>query len=839
MPRKTPPRQDVDLEELIARIQRINPTGRGVRRSEERARYAEKARLQSLLVETHPHDVRIRIHHDMPGIVSLSIPRLQMSAGHAVVDALSSAARDWVESQCEQYEQVVPSSRSNVRSNKTNASNSFIERAERLLVEYDFECAIQTLTEGVEDPRVDNEERIRALLLLLEVHVDHLANHDAALELESALRACGGLSERAHELLGIAAARAGDVAHALHHLLKCRGERVGAELAAMARASVHARAFTHARKAWMHLNSLAATTEPPLATSLATLRDEVRVWFVQEAIDKPGEAIDADPELERFVREFAPRHPWLLARRDDAQRARFESFVRSALQKARDAKAAGDGDEISLVLETLDGAGLSPADAAEIAELRAWADDRRAVVQAMRALSLADSQDLDAACHAYVTLSPQAREHLRARGSHILLNAMDQLNAVFPDRTNARAILRAAIAWTQAHRSSDKTSAWSMLAPHAALLEAVPAFVPSLSDVRAYAERARVLADSSRAEGTPEVHDECVEGACFSEWNGPLCDVRPIRIARHALRIGGESFVLTLSQGLDDAGCIVSLWPCRSSATPRHVRIHEIEPGSRLHIVAQKQRAVLWDEKMALWIVDFAGATTVRRVGSSLCSIAERHTTLVAVDEEHCALRAGDENPEIGSWQIVHVPSGTMRAQLHGPRLHCVHSAQGATFYRVTGLCLERLDVTGHVVDHFELPKNVSPWVLVEIPGASRPIVVASAIVRSCVLAWWQPMPRFFRSFELFDARDHGELVDAWGLADQGMFVLTQRNDKRVFLHAATMEKGVLRPSRHRQVNFESCSMVHDPWGRRAWVVRSSNEMPMEIHDFIAWFERT
>ncbi len=776
----------------------------------------------------------------MPGIVSLSIPRLQVSAGHAVVDSLSSAARHWVEIQSQQSEDVVPSSRSGGRSRKTAASTSFIERAERHLVEYDFECAIQTLTEGVEAPRTDNEERIRGLLFLLEIHVDHLANHEAALDIESALRTCGGLSERAHELLGIAASRAGDVARALNHFGKCRGERVGAEIAAIARASVHARAWAHARKAWTHLNTIAVTTERPLATSLATLRDEVRNMFVHDAMGKLGEDIEADPELERFVREFAPRHPWLLARREHEQKARLESSVRSALQKARDAKAALDFDEISLVLETMAERGLSSADAAEIAELRTWAEDRRAIAQAMRALSLADSQDLDAACHAYVALSPRAREHLRARGSHILFTTMEQLNAVFPERINARALLRGAVAWTQAHRSSDPTSAWSVLAPHAALLEAVPAIVPLLSDVRANAERARAFADSSCAEGAAEIHDVCVEGACFSEWNSSTYGrVRPTLIARHALRIGGESFVPTLGQTSENAECIVSLWPCHSSASPRHIRIHEIDPGQPLRIVAQKQRAVLWDELGTLWIVDFSGAMTVRRVSSSLRSMAAQHATFLPVDEEHCAVWLGDENLDNGSWQIVYVSSGTVRARLHGPRLHCVRSPQGTTFYRITGLCVERLDVTGNVVDHFELPKHVSPWKLVEIPGVSRPIVIASAIVRSCVLAWWQPQPRFFRGFELFDVDDHGEFVDAWGLVDQGMFVMTQRKDRRVFLHAATMEKGVLRPGSHRQVNFESCSLVHDPWGRRAWVVRSSNEMPMEIHDSTSWFDRT
>lgn len=835
MPRKTPPPQDLDLQSLIARIQSVNPTGRGLRRSEERARYAEKAHLQSLLVENHPQDVRVRIHDDMPGIVSLSIPRLQASAGHAVVDTLSSAARHWIESRGRESQDLLISPSGGGRSRKTTGPVSFIDQAERHLTEYDFECAIHTLEEGIEDSTTNNDECICALLLLLEIHVDHLANHEAALEIEAELRNRGGLSERAHELLGIAASRATDIARALQHLLKCRGERVGLELATIARLAAKSSEWAHARKAWMHLNLLATNSDP----SLGKLRNEVRDEFVQQALGKPSHEIEADPELGRFVREFGPRHPWLLSRREQEQKNRLESSVRNALQKAREAKAAGHFEEISLVLETIPEQSLSSSEALEISELRAWAEERRVLAQATRILSLAQAHNFDAACHAYVSASPRIREIVQERGTESLFTTLEYLNEVFPERTNSRAHLRAALAWAQASSLADETSAWSILTPHLMLLEVVPALSPALNELRNRVRAARARIETLPGKAAIERHDECVEGDCFAEWIGRALDLRPKHIARQALRIGADWYIATLSQTLNEPAWILSLWPTGRSAVPRHVQIRELDPAWSLRIVTQKQRVVISSDEGSLWLVDFARGTSVRRIPSSFVSERGAKTSIVALDDEHCAIRLAVDESANETWQIVHVVSGVVRAKLQEASLYCVRSMQGATLYRANRGHFDRLDVNGNAVDRFEMPKDVLPRAVVEIPAMAHPVVIATAIVRSCVLAWWSAQPGFFRSFELFDINDHGQFLEAWAIANRGMFVLTQRSDRSVYLHEALVTRGVLRPGRRRKVNYDSCSMVFDVSGRRAWVVRTTEAASLEIHDASTWFEQS
>jgi hypothetical protein len=416
------------------------------------------------------------------------------------------------------------------------------------------------------------------------------------------------------------------------------------------------------------------------------------------------------------------------------------------------------------------------------------------------------------------------------------------LNEVFPERTNSRPHLRAAVAWAQALRLADETAAWSMITPHLQLLEVVPALSLALDELRNRARAARARIEALPGKTAVERHDVCVEGDCFAEWIGRATDIRLQQIARQALRIGADWYIATLGQTSDEPAWILSLWPCRSSAAPRHVQIREMDPAWSLRIITQKQRVVILSDEGSLWLVDLARGTTVRRIHSSLPSFrsAQRaDVSIVAFDDEHCVIRSTSEESESETWRIVHVSSGTIRTEFHNPRLHCFRSPQGASLYRANGVFWDKLDVTGQVVEQIELPKNVIPWAVVEVSGTAQPIIIATAIVRSCALAWWQMGPRFFRSFELFDVDDHGQFMEAWFLADRGMFVLTQGKDQRVYWHETTMVKGVLRSGRRRLVNFESCSLVHDPSGKRSWVVRSLNHAPLEVHDAMVWFEKS
>lgn len=159
------PRSGAGLEDLIERIRRVNPTGRALPAREERARYAEKARLQSLLIERYPAEVRARAHDDMPGGVSLSVPRLRASAAHAVLEALSDRARALVEEQL----RLDAASRDTVVARAPAAGaappgeDPQLTHAARALAEYDFGCAEAALSSLGADAAAEHAERLRAL----------------------------------------------------------------------------------------------------------------------------------------------------------------------------------------------------------------------------------------------------------------------------------------------------------------------------------------------------------------------------------------------------------------------------------------------------------------------------------------------------------------------------------------------------------------------------------------------------------------------------------------------------------------------------------------------------
>jgi hypothetical protein len=90
-------RPPVGLCALVESLRRFNPTGRRCSAREERARYAKMARLQSAMLEAYPGEVLVQANRDTPGVVSLSVPGLEGSASHAVLDRLSSKARARVE----------------------------------------------------------------------------------------------------------------------------------------------------------------------------------------------------------------------------------------------------------------------------------------------------------------------------------------------------------------------------------------------------------------------------------------------------------------------------------------------------------------------------------------------------------------------------------------------------------------------------------------------------------------------------------------------------------------------------------------------------------------------
>lgn len=830
------------LRDIVERVARANPTGRGCKPAEEQARYAEKARLQSLLIESFPGEVRVQAHEGMPGVVSLSVPRLRASAAHAVVEALSDRARAWIQ---EQLEAAAEPGRAPAPPRGASPAPARGEprltRAADLIADYDFECAEAELASLAEDSAAAAEDRTRALLLLLELFVDHLANDAAALALEPALRALGPLSEGARELLGVAATRAGDTGAALAHLRRCGGERAAASLASLACASAGARAWADATAAWARLQSLALTAEPPAAASILSERDRARQHLEQLARRAREHELDADEDLVRFVRDLAPGHPWLRERRESAQKSRTEASMRALLERAEEHARGGDVASVEEVVELLSRAARTRShgsDAARIAELAAWAEERRVDARAARALALAAERNADAACRVYATLPVPVRERLAAPGGATLFAALDSLNTALPDRAWSRPLVRAAAAFAAARERTCDPERWLLLEPHAALLEGVADLAPEVQRARALA--LTVEPPGARATAPAQVkapREITLDGVKFLDGAPPSTGpIEIVDLGAFAVRACGASQVVTLASAGETGAWIVSLHLPGSPAPPRRIRIEGPVGFRRGCLLTTRQRIGLLDGSGALWMLTVCPELSVSKVSLAGAGVSAGQGEVVAVGENVLALgdRAAGLAPR--AFRLVDASTGALLRDLGGEPLHRARTARGTGFHRVTGARVERLDAAGEVISGFDLPWGVSPSAILESPCASWPVLLSAPVDQGPCLLWWQAEGRFFRAFELFDASAHGAPIDAVALAEKGIWVVTQRSDGTAFLHAAQARKSMLWPAHRAVAATGHLGLVVDPAGRRGWSVRRTaahglDIRPLRLHD--------
>jgi hypothetical protein len=85
--------------ELLDLIHRVNPTGRDLPAREAELRYAQKARLQSLLLRSFAGEIAVVPDPEREGTVSLVHRGRGRDACHAVIAELDEDARAWVQLQ--------------------------------------------------------------------------------------------------------------------------------------------------------------------------------------------------------------------------------------------------------------------------------------------------------------------------------------------------------------------------------------------------------------------------------------------------------------------------------------------------------------------------------------------------------------------------------------------------------------------------------------------------------------------------------------------------------------------------------------------------------------------
>jgi hypothetical protein len=432
------------LADLLDLIHRVNPTGLGLGAREAELRYAQKSRLQSLLVRRFAGEIEVAPDPDEPGTVLLRRRGHGTDACHARTSALDEDARAWVQMQVDlgpPSEPRPPPAQPSARRlppadepDDDDDPDSLVARAEAAAGAYDYERAQALLTRAVRASGGAAEPAAVLLALL----VDTLGADAEALALEASLGKAAMAEPRVRGALATAAARAGDEGRALSLARGIQGPRAAAVFAELAARALLGGELGRAEEL------------------LAALRREARTHPAVQALGaeieraRAAERAPAEAALRAVVasgseEEIVAEADALLARWPTSEAARrAKRAVEAARQRREQERAEAE-------------ARAARAEEARLA--------RERVARVVAALGAGASPE---ALGGYLELDDAQREEVRA---HCALEALRWVE--LSGRGPLRARVEAVLGLARAAAATEPEAALAALAPHAALLERV------------------------------------------------------------------------------------------------------------------------------------------------------------------------------------------------------------------------------------------------------------------------------------------------------------------------------------------------------------------------------
>lgn len=486
-------RLKLDPAELLTLVNEVNPTGRGRDARETAARYALKARLESLLVLRFLETLDISRDPDDPEVISIRLRAQPRFACHAVLDSLDEEARslvrrrldlDAVPPSSEPTEQAArdASSDDDVDSRDPDACSRTAARAEQA---YDFELAERLYRRAFEE-----RPEARTALALLRLLVDVVAADRDALEVEGALPAAARAHGGVRVLLGLAAARSGDEARARSFVAHSEEPRAAEVLVLLAR---HALGRGDTAAAGQRLAEARAVD--PSAPMLAAL--DAEIVKAREAERAPHEAELARLMLDEREPEATSKAAAILARWPDSDAARRAARTLEARRQSRegqrllsDAEAARGRGETSaarsLIQRALAGAldDAARAKARQMAgDLEAQERDHEASRRVERVVTWLGGSDRARGLAAYAELPDALKARVRASGA---LPSLDWIDAMIRAEVRDKLAVEAARALERAEalEEADPSAALALLSPHERALQGI-------ASARALVRRAR------------------------------------------------------------------------------------------------------------------------------------------------------------------------------------------------------------------------------------------------------------------------------------------------------------------------------------------------------------
>ena len=795
------PTGDHAVGRLLDRIQQVNPTGIGLPRREQTRRYAAKARLQGELVERFGELVHVAWHADMPGIVSLSVPSVSRSAGHAVLESLSVATRDWIERRKDEDAAMAVVG---PLAQRLPRETDEMDRARRFVAEYDFDCAEELLEELI--VRETGDRQRGALELLLEVFVDHLARNEDAIGL--ATRMEPELSVRARELAGAAAARGKLWPTALHFLRRCSTTSAVTLLEEVLAGALSELDWSSAAEAWHLLQ--AAVLAGAGAVGARERARRTSATSLQSFLDRAeAQELAGAKVVRRLARELGVDHVVLR----DLDHSERERRVEEARVARRDRlRALVDTDPESREVDALLHAVAAGADALELGEVRALlsAARRRARASAL-ADDLGTAQPNFEACLAYLKQPDDVRAEILARDAKGRAHALERMRISLAG-VGRHAAARAATAWFEAN-SAPRSARWSLLALHAPLLAQVPAFVAELDALRPLSPAAP---EKTEPERWSLVGNRSSLGVRVLAAAGEQMARRWLLAPRVLTFDGADHIVLF---GDDDHGGLLLLEPI-GKGTARALRL-DSPCLDAIHITTSGQSVHLLDRRGSRTELAFtAGGVFAHREVMMLAEPA-RIEEVSDCGRTHLYLKlVGQRAPRLVS------SNDEARASVLAASVGVVHGSRRALARFDEDGRVRLLSLVGQPTAEVRLPHGLRVHALLAAPDGSDALVAVATVADEdpgFPMVWWRSGDGAWSALGVEDdtVGDRTRASSFTSLRGRGVaIVIADASEARSVATFASLGADLVRCERSRIDGL--LGVVTDPDREVAWVVGSS-----------------
>lgn len=502
-------RARASVEELLQLIHQTNPTDLGLSKKETADRYATKSRLQSVLLRDHFDKVRTTPEQG-GDVIAIAHRYGAGDACHAPVSELDEDVRAKVRRYLDEEaapsppEEVITSSKPQELppgDEPPPAELADLSEAELIgagqaaLESWDYDRARASFSLAV--ARSGSAQAAKSLLELL---VDHLGLDREALAVSPRLSRDALRDEDVRGLLGVAAARTGDVSRAADFIEGVRTPKSAEVCVILADHSCKQgdeRALNH----WLKTAKDRGAPQYELGrleSALAKLR-EARRTPLEEELERVWETGDLE-QSKHLAEELLREHPGSSTARRvlrDLRELDDQRRQQELLELFEEALSSG---ETALALNHLRGAVALGGDRAEelrqrLTELEKQERERRQEQELANVIKLVEAGALAKGLLGYTRLDNDQRARVRDEFDSPMFGWLEELDASKASTKARSSFVDGVLAFHQAHRSlaeGQAAEAESLLGQHERVLRSLKAFKSTRATVNDALARAAV-----------------------------------------------------------------------------------------------------------------------------------------------------------------------------------------------------------------------------------------------------------------------------------------------------------------------------------------------------------